>query len=158
MSQVKWPGRLQRYDWQGHSLLIDGAHNVDAAKSLRSYLDKTYPRQSITWLMGMLQTKDHPGVFGELLRKGDRLHLTAVPGHLSADPEALSAIAQKICPHLTTVQTYTTLEAALIASTQSVESTCPTVFCGSLYLIGHFYEKHQNSSIPNGDQLSSGVK
>ena len=123
-------------------MLIDGAHNVDAAKSLRSYLDKTYPDQSITWLMGMLQTKDHPGVFRELLRDGDRLHLTAVPGHLSANPDKLSAIAQKICPNLATVQTHPTLEAALISSTQSVESTCPTVFCGSLYLIGHFYEKY----------------
>ncbi|PZO15362.1 MAG: bifunctional folylpolyglutamate synthase/dihydrofolate synthase [Leptolyngbya foveolarum] len=168
MSQVKWPGRLQRGHWQGHPLLIDGAHNVDAAKSLRSYLDKTYPHQPITWLMGMLQTKDHLGVFRELLRAGDRLHLTAVPGHLSADPEELSAIAQKICPNLATVQTHPSLEAALIASTQpastqpastkSAEHKCPTVFCGSLYLIGHFYEKCQARSWANRDQSSSGVR
>ena len=87
MAQVKWPGRMQRYQWQGHPLLIDGAHNTDAAKSLRAYLDKTYPNQAITWLMGMLQTKDHAGVFQALLSAGDNLHLTEVPGHLSADPE-----------------------------------------------------------------------
>ena len=142
MAQVTWPGRLQKAQWQGHPLLIDGAHNVGAAKSLRAYLDTAYPDRSITWLMGMLQTKDHPGVFRELLRAGDRLHLTAVPGHLSAEPEDLRAIAQKICPDLALCQTHPTLEAALVAATQ----TEPTVFCGSLYLIGHFYEHHQSSS------------
>lgn len=142
MSQVIWPGRLQKSQWQGHPLLIDGAHNVDAAKSLRAYLDTAYPNRSVTWLMGLLQTKDHPGIFHELLRAGDRLHLTAVPGHLSAEPEELSAIAQRICPHLAINQTYSTLEAALTAATQ----TKPTVFCGSLYLIGYFYEQYQKFS------------
>ncbi len=153
MSQVKWPGRLQQDQWQGHPMLIDGAHNVDAAKSLRIYLDKRYPNQPITWLMGMLQTKDCAGVFRELLRSGDRLHLTAVPGHLSADPEDLSAIAQRVCPSLAAVQTHSTLEAALAASAplskkplsknKVVDNICPIVFCGSLYLIGHFYEKYK---------------
>ncbi|MGB7084034.1 MAG: folylpolyglutamate synthase/dihydrofolate synthase family protein [Phormidesmis sp.] len=31
MAQVRWPGRLQREHWQGHELLIDGAHNEAAA-------------------------------------------------------------------------------------------------------------------------------
>lgn len=142
MAQVKWPGRLQRYQWQGRPLLIDGAHNVDAAKSLRTYLDKAYPNQSITWLMGMLQTKDQAGVFRALIRAGDRLHLAAVPGHLSTEPEELRAIAQKICPNLALIHTHPDLQAALEASTDSTENTSPTVFCGSLYLIGHFFEHY----------------
>ena len=148
MAQVKWPGRLQRYQWRGHPLLIDGAHNTDAAKSLRAYLDKTYPNQSITWLMGMLQTKDRAGVFQALLRAGDRLHLTTVPGHLSANPEDLKAIAQKTCPNLATIQTHSTLEAALFAAAKTAKREPPTVFCGSLYLIGQFYERYQTSSVP----------
>ena len=138
MADVTWPGRLQRAQWRGHRLLIDGAHNVDAAKSLRNYLNETYPHQSITWLMGLLQTKDRAGVFRALLRPGDRLHLTAVPGHLSASPKDLSAIAQQTCPDLLAVQTHPSLEAALTAAVQ----TAPTVFCGSLYLIGHFFEQY----------------
>lgn len=136
MGNVRWPGRLQADQWQGHDLLIDGAHNSDAARSLRQYIDCTYPDTPISWLMGMLQTKDHAAVFEALLREGDRLQLVAVPGHLSAEPEELSAIAQKICPMLAAVETHPNLTAALTAATQSK----PTVFCGSLYLIGHFYE------------------
>ena len=135
MASVSWPGRLQQVQWQGHSLLIDGAHNEDAARSLRTYLDRTYSARSITWLMGMLQTKDHEAILKTLLRSGDRLHLTAVPEHLSAEPERLGAIAHQICPDLDHIESHLDLETALTAAIQ----TQPTVFCGSLYLIGHFF-------------------
>lgn len=141
MAQVSWPGRLQKSRWQGHRLLIDGAHNADAALSLRAYLDRTYPNQPITWLMGMLATKDHAGVLGALLRAGDRLHLVPVPGHLSADPTDLSAIAQRICPNLAQAQTHQDLTTALTTATKQNTET-PTVFCGSLYLIGSFFEHY----------------
>ncbi len=142
MAQVHWPGRLQQSQWQGQPLLIDGAHNVDAARSLRTYLDQTYPAQAITWLMGMLQTKDHPGIFAALLRSGDRLHLVPVPGHLSAEPAALAAIAQQTCP-LALTHIHPDLAAGLAAATQSASSSGPVVLCGSLYLIGHFHECYE---------------
>ncbi|MEM8502029.1 MAG: folylpolyglutamate synthase/dihydrofolate synthase family protein [Cyanobacteria bacterium P01_D01_bin.1] len=135
MTQVRWPGRLQQVQWRGHNLLIDGAHNQAAARSLRTYLDSTYPAQPVTWLMGMLQTKAHADIFEVLLRPRDRLHLTAVPGHLSADPENLGVIAREICPHLAQIQIHLDLETAIAAAVQ----TQPVVFCGSLYLIGHFF-------------------
>ena len=138
MAQVQWPGRLQKGEWQGRPLLIDGAHNQDAARSLRAYIDQTFPHQPITWLMGMLSTKDHAGVFTELLRAGDRLYLVPVPGHLSAEVDELSAIAQQVCPKLTSTETHLDLRAGLAAATQNA----PVVLCGSLYLIGHFYERY----------------
>ncbi|MEL6937586.1 MAG: folylpolyglutamate synthase/dihydrofolate synthase family protein [Cyanobacteria bacterium J06598_1] len=148
MRHVRWPGRLQKAQWQGHNLLIDGAHNLDAAQSLRTYIDNAYANQPITWLIGMLETKDHSGVFKALLRPADRLHLVPVPGHLSADVDALRAIAQKTCPGLNQVQTHLSIESALpvVVQTQPTDSPTvlptvpPTVLCGSLYLIGHFYE------------------
>ncbi|MGC1219588.1 MAG: folylpolyglutamate synthase/dihydrofolate synthase family protein [Phormidesmis sp.] len=136
MASVRWPGRLQLSQWQGHALLIDGAHNPDAAKSLRRYVDSTYPNQAITWLMGMLSTKDHTEVLQALLRPADRLHLVPVPGHLSAEPKDLNAIAHQVCPALAHCQTHLDLAAALPVAIQ----TQPAVLCGSLYLIGHFYE------------------
>ena len=138
MAQVRWPGRLQQSQWQGQPLLIDGAHNVDAARSLRAYVDKTYPGQAITWLMGMLQTKDHPGVFAALLRSGDLLHLVPVPGHLSAEPAELAAIAHQTCSSVLT-HVHPDLATGLAAATQ----TGPVVLCGSLYLIGHFYDCYE---------------
>ena len=139
MATVRWPGRLQKAQWQGHALLIDGAHNPDAAKALRTYLDRAEPDRSITWLMGMLTTKDHAEVFQALLRPYDTLHLVPVPGHLSAEPSDLAAIAHQRCPNLH-IQRHPDLGQALTAAVQ----TQPVVFCGSLYLIGHFYEHYSS--------------
>ena len=143
MGAATWPGRLQQYQWQQQPLLIDGAHNAAAAQALRCYIDQTFPDTTITWLMGMLETKDHTGVFGALLRSGDRLHLVPVPGHLSADPQVLAAIAQELCPALSICQTHSSLETAL----PNAIAQQPTVLCGSLYLIGHFYAQEAPASL-----------
>lgn len=156
VAATRWPGRLQWLTWQdrhhcGHRLLVDGAHNPAAAMALRQYLDQpdrdsqahqdfsrqSRPRPPYSWVMGMLTTKDHADVFASLLRPGDRLHLLPVPDHQSADPKALAAIAQQVCPHLASVQCHPTLAQALDAAVPNPE-TIP-VLCGSLYLIGHCF-------------------
>jgi dihydrofolate synthase / folylpolyglutamate synthase len=158
LAQAQWPGRLQWVTWpQGAGndapLLIDGAHNPAAAQMLRRYVDNWWATQAeatettslapgaaatpVLWLMGMLTTKDHREVFEALLRPGDRLYLVPVPGHLSAAPADLGAIAQSVCPALTACQTYPSLAEGLAAI-----ATTPApikVLCGSLYLIGEFF-------------------
>jgi dihydrofolate synthase/folylpolyglutamate synthase len=136
MAETKWPGRLQWITWRDRRLLIDGAHNPAAARVLRQYIDSLNV-ESVTWVMGMLSTKDHADVFQELLRGGDRLYLVPVPGHSSAIPEELAAIAESICPNLESTQTYPELFAALERVVKEEENLI--VLCGSLYLIGHFF-------------------
>ncbi|NEQ43975.1 MAG: bifunctional folylpolyglutamate synthase/dihydrofolate synthase [Leptolyngbya sp. SIOISBB] len=163
MAQAQWPGRLQWLNWQApngqhYPWLIDGAHNPAAATALRQYRDDlqhpnlaareivrlqqvglSFPLPAkTTWLMGMLSTKDHADVFAALLRPGDRLHLVPVPGHTTMPPADLKAIALQVCPELAVCKTYETLAAGLseaIADPDTVK-----VLCGSLYLIGHFFQ------------------
>ncbi len=132
MAVTQWPGRLQWVTWQGKSILIDGAHNPAAAKMLRLYVDSL--PQPITWLMGMLATKDHADIFEALLRPGDALHLVPVPGHQFAETSMLAQLAMEVCPKLATCQTYATLDLALTA----IGDVETQVLCGSLYLIGDF--------------------
>lgn len=138
LAQVKWPGRLQWSQWQGKRLLVDGAHNPAAAQALRRYVDESHPGEAVTWLMGMLVTKDALEIFEALLRPGDCLYLVAVPGHLTAQPEGLSAIAKAVCPTLKTCKTCPDLSTGLEAATQS--GVPLTILCGSLYLVGNFME------------------
>ncbi|HEY9887275.1 MAG TPA: folylpolyglutamate synthase/dihydrofolate synthase family protein [Candidatus Obscuribacterales bacterium] len=140
MAQAQWPGRLQWLTWHApggttHRWLIDGAHNPAAAQVLRAYVDTLAP-PAVTWLLGMLTTKDHADVLRALLRPGDRLHLVPVPDHSSMEPEALRAIALAVCPDLGACLTYPTLRAGLTVASQ--EEAPLRVLCGSLYLIGHF--------------------
>jgi dihydrofolate synthase / folylpolyglutamate synthase len=135
MAKTRWLGRLQWTTWQNHQLLIDGAHNPAAAQALRQYVD-TLDSKSVTWVMGMLSTKEHADIFRALLRPGDRLYLVPVTDPSSADPVDLAMIAHNICPELAAYSTYPELVPALEASVASPENLM--VLCGSLYLVGHF--------------------
>ena len=136
MSKTRWLGRLQWVDFQGKKILIDGAHNPAAAKFLRQYADSLNTK--ITWVMGMLSTKDHSDIFKVLLRPTDELYLVPLLDHSTANPEDLAILAQKICPELNKCQTgedlFTTLE-------EAIDSNSQVILCGSLYLIGHFLQK-----------------
>ncbi|MBC8000179.1 MAG: bifunctional folylpolyglutamate synthase/dihydrofolate synthase, partial [Leptolyngbya sp.] len=156
IAKTKWAGRLQWFHWQGHKILLDGAHNPASAEALRQFVDGsaigTKRSPSIHWVMGMLSTKDHADVFKALLRKGDHLYLVPVPDHSTAEPETLAAIAHKICPDLATCQIYPDVRPALKAAIDNSlmsqskaakvqsQTDALTVLCGSLYLIGHFFQ------------------
>ncbi|MEB3225295.1 MAG: folylpolyglutamate synthase/dihydrofolate synthase family protein [Synechococcus sp.] len=133
IAQTRWAGRIEWRQWRGQKILIDGAHNGVAAVELRKYAD-TLP-QPITWVMGMLSTKDHQNILQALLRPGDQLHLVPVGGHSSADPHELAMLAQLICPELSLCQTDATLPEAL---DQAIAPGGTVVLCGSLYLLGEF--------------------
>jgi dihydrofolate synthase / folylpolyglutamate synthase len=137
MSQTQWLGRIQWTDWQGHKLLIDGAHNPAAAIALRQYVDTL--NVPINWVMGMLSTKSHQEIFQALLRPGDRLDLVPVPGHSSADPIELKDLALTVCPDLAIVSTHSDLTAGLTAA-RNHRPTHQPVLCGSLYLLGYFLQ------------------
>jgi dihydrofolate synthase / folylpolyglutamate synthase len=135
MANTRWLGRIQWTTWQGHKLLIDGAHNTAAAIALRQYVD-TLDRP-IGWVMGLLSTKAHQEIFQALLRPGDRLYLVPIPDHSSADPVALAALARNVCADLDSIETYPDLSKALNAAMKQHHTHQP-ILCGSLYLLGYF--------------------
>jgi dihydrofolate synthase / folylpolyglutamate synthase len=144
IAKTEWQGRLQWFDYQVSDynlkpvqILIDGAHNPAGAKMLRQYVDKSDRFDgAITWVMGMISTKDYAEVFQELLHPGDRLYLVPVPEHQPTDLQQLAAIARQVCPDLSQLETY---EEVIVALNEAIAvSSTPVILCGSLYLIGHF--------------------
>jgi len=135
MRKTHWRGRIEWVKWQNRDLLIDGAHNVASAAVLRQYVDSL--NKPIIWVMGMLSTKDHEGIFQQLLRPNDQLHLVPVPDHSTAQPEELAILAKTIQPQLKQVQTYDDLFIALDFITHQQKEGVLTL-CGSLYLLGYF--------------------
>lgn len=142
MAKTRWLGRLQWTSWRDRQLLIDGAHNPAAAQALRQYINTL--DTPITWVMGMLSTKDHANIFTALLRPGDYLYLVPVPDRSSAEPEALAKLAQKACPQLDRCQIFPELTTALnIAFREENPDKRLVVLCGSLYLVGYFLKLTQ---------------
>ncbi len=136
MAKTRWLGRIQWTTWRSRPLLVDGAHNPAAAIVLRQHIDSL--QKPVTFIMGILSTKDHQEIFQALLRPGDALHLVPVPDHSTAKPEELATLASTVCPQLRECKTYSDLFLALeTVWQQEIDST--VVFCGSLYLIGYFF-------------------
>ncbi len=146
MEQTQWRGRVQWLEYQGKKLLIDGAHNPAAAIVLRQYVD-SLTTKPVNWVMGILSTKDHQGIFRALLRPGDQLYLVPVPDHSSADPQELATIAQSICPELASCLVYGDVYQAL---KQSLPQPELTILCGSLYLVGYFLTLAKTTATPLG--------
>ncbi|NLQ05143.1 bifunctional folylpolyglutamate synthase/dihydrofolate synthase [Cylindrospermopsis raciborskii MVCC19] len=145
MEKTKWPGRMQWFNWKNRQLLIDGAHNPESAQVLRNYVDSIGDRsKNITWVMGMLTTKDHKDIFRELLKTKDRLYLVPVPGSDYANLDYLKDLALETCPDLDFCAIYEDIFLALNAAFNNFNNTNingPVVLCGSLYLIGHFFSQ-----------------
>jgi dihydrofolate synthase/folylpolyglutamate synthase len=144
LAQASWLGRLQWSHWQHRTLLLDGAHNAAAAQALRHYVDQVLTREpdsTVSWIIGMLSTKDHKEIFKALLRPGDRLYLVPIADHSTADIHQLAILASELCPNLAWVHPFENLELALSAA---VQNTGLRVLCGSLYLIGHLLNLQRN--------------
>ncbi|MEM8780874.1 MAG: folylpolyglutamate synthase/dihydrofolate synthase family protein [Cyanobacteria bacterium P01_G01_bin.49] len=135
MAKTRWSGRLQWIKWQSHSILIDGTHNQAAAEMLRDYVN-TWGK-SITWIIGILATKEHDKILEILLTAGDKLYLVPVSNYDSANPETLAEMAISICPNLVEVKTFPDVFLGLKEAIKNPEDRL-IVLCGSLYLVGNF--------------------
>ena len=135
MKNTQWLGRLHWTKWRDVPILIDGAHNGAAAIALRDYVDTL--NKPITWVIGILSTKDHDKIFEALLRSQDNLYLVPVPDHQTANPEDLAVLANKICSQLNDTKIFSDVFQALDRAVDNSEHT--VILCGSLYLIGYFF-------------------
>ncbi|KAF8458959.1 dihydrofolate synthetase Fol3 [Terfezia claveryi] len=89
ISTTTWPGRLDLVDIsplfllpphmsKQRKILLDGAHNPQAAAALAKYVGTLRPsRGGVNWVLAATQGKDISGILRLLLKKGDRVF--AVP-------------------------------------------------------------------------------
>jgi len=129
---TSWFGRLQWVKWRDRDLLLDGAHNPAAAQALRQYVDGL--SQPVTWMMGILATKEQEKILNILLRPEDILYTVPVPDHKTTPPEELCQMQQGICECFPC----SSLEVALEKAFSGKAPPSTTILCGSLYLVGYF--------------------
>ena len=83
---TRLPGRWQ---WLGDEVLLDVAHNPDAASLLRQRLDAECPDRQILAVVGMYGDKDVEAVLGSLLERVDEWFVSSVPEPRAAAPETI---------------------------------------------------------------------
>ena len=90
LAQVKWPGRLQIL---GHHplLVVDGAHNPDAARKLKQSLGRYFEFDRAILVIGTSSDKDMAGVVSELASLFDKVIATRSNHPRTMAPESIAA-------------------------------------------------------------------
>ena len=112
LKNVRWPGRLELVH-EDPPILIDGAHNPDAAHALAQALKNIFLRTygNIILVLGIMDDKDIPGVMRPLLPLASEIILTAPSYSRAASPEKLADIAASLGFH--DIRTAPTLQSAI---------------------------------------------
>lgn len=88
LAQVSWPARLEVLN-RNPLLIVDGAHNVDAARAIMSSIAEDFPQRRLILVLGFSTDKDIRGILRILLRPARRIILTSAQHPRAARVEAL---------------------------------------------------------------------
>ncbi|MCC6345761.1 MAG: bifunctional folylpolyglutamate synthase/dihydrofolate synthase, partial [Nitrospirales bacterium] len=89
LASTRWPGRLDLVS-SDPRIMIDGAHNPDAARALAGFLGKHLERCAIILVMGIMADKDMEGIMAPLLPLASDIVFTAPPYGRAASPRTLA--------------------------------------------------------------------
>jgi folylpolyglutamate synthase len=135
---TQWAGRLQWVDIDGERILVDGAHNEQAATLLAEYIDGQVRQQysGITYMLAFSQGKDFEGIMRHLIQPQDTVVATTfgpVDGMPWVKPCPVDDIVMKARQFTSSVFSEPNLNDAIARS--STAGSCRVV-AGSLYLVG----------------------
>lgn len=125
---VVLPGRFEVFTYQGHSFVLDGAHNLQAIQALMQCWQKTPWAKTGTLLCGFMQDKDYAAMLTCLQKHFTRIILTTPPSQRAVAAERLRAL---IDTHKS-VQVITNYEQAI----RLAAGKGPVLCTGSFYLVG----------------------
>ena len=129
LRDVEWPARFQKLE---DGLILDGAHNLQAARVLAATWREQFPKQKATIVFGAVAGKDIAGVLGELAPIAAAWHFTAFDSPRAVPVEQLVATLQTVDSSPAPIQTHAGLRQAL----EATQHTRPALITGSLYLAG----------------------
>lgn len=148
VGKVTWPGRLEMVS-ATPPILIDGAHNPDAAVALAVYLKtilgSKYKR--IISIFGIMGDKDIQGILGPLLPLSSDIIFTAPAYGRAARPEILAAQAS-LGGHK--YRTVPTVAEAIMLAKKLHQPGDVIVITGSFYTIGEAREALGSKGVLTG--------
>jgi dihydrofolate synthase/folylpolyglutamate synthase len=124
VNTATWPGRLERIG----RFLLDGAHNVPAAKALATFLQESYP-EGVWMVFGVMADKQYKDMIAVLKPHVRQFIFTRPASSRAKEPAELQTL---ICgSHLAN-----TVAEALEYAQRAAPADTTVVICGSLYLVG----------------------
>ena len=135
---AKWPGRLEHV-METPLVILDGAHNLHAARVLGKYLSSTLNNRRLTLVLGILDDKPYEKMLKILVPCAQHIIITRAKIDRSLDPALLKQAVQRI-----TATPVTIIDDVKEAVTHAIQTSKPQdAICvaGSLYVAGEAKEK-----------------
>ena len=136
LATYSWPGRLEIIPANGKvtpEIIIDGAHNLMAARKLGKFLMQEYSHKKITLVIGILDDKPFESILRSLLPSCARVVLTEPDIDRSLSPEKLMTFTQSFVSDTVIIKNVASAVRHAIKITQPDSVIC---IAGSLYVVG----------------------
>jgi len=89
IEKTRWPGRFEKIS-QSPLIIIDGAHNEDAAKKLAQEVQNYFTKQKITYIIGVLADKEHAKMLELMLPYANKVYTVTPPNKRALDGVVLA--------------------------------------------------------------------
>ena len=133
LTEVDWPGRLELIRVHGGGqVLLDAAHNIDAAQALAAYLGRQHPERPAL-VIGVMRDKDVEGIARALLPVVSSVVATAADSARAIPARELAARIMATGPSIPVCAEPDPLRAVEQALANSGGAACVS---GSLRLVG----------------------
>ena len=130
--QTRWPGRLEVVSQRPY-VILDGAHNLMAARGLRRFLQANLTGRHITMVAGILNDKPYAAILKDLVAPCQRLIITQAKIERSLPPETLAAVARPLIADVRIIPDVAEAVRQAIATSGPDDAVCVG---GSLYVVG----------------------
>lgn len=136
LANVQWPGRLQLLQRPGgQRILLDGAHNLAGAETLRAALQRDFAGPPPVLIFGALADKQWGDICQVLAPLAKTIFTVPVASPRTADPAGLVSTFRTANPGATV-----TSQASLAEALQANRNEPFILITGSLYLVGEALE------------------
>jgi dihydrofolate synthase/folylpolyglutamate synthase len=136
LAAVKWPGRFEAIRLGRKTLIVDGAHNPEAARALAAtWAASPWPRRPSRWILGIMRDKDIAGVLKPLAPFLKDVVVVRPPSPRAMDPIEFAEAVRRAAPHAR-VTVERDPASALAAWRRDANAPAVAVCAGSLYLAG----------------------
>ncbi|MDQ1330065.1 MAG: dihydrofolate synthase / folylpolyglutamate synthase [Thermodesulfobacteriota bacterium] len=128
----RWPGRLEVVS-SSPCVILDGAHNLDAARTLSKFISKEFNGRKITVIAGMLDDKPYPAMLKSILSVCSRAILTKPAIDRALEPETLYEAAKGIVKNIKIIPD---VKSAIDYAVKTASNDEVIFITGSLYVVG----------------------
>jgi len=128
----KWPGRLEIVS-SSPCIILDGAHNLNAARALTRFLSKEFAEKKITVITGMLDDKPYAAMLKSILSVCSRVILTKPLIDRALEPETLYGASKGLVKNIKIIPDIRKAINYALSTASANEIICIT---GSLYVVG----------------------